>query len=308
MPTTQDLEEARLRWRQLADGEPGLAPIADFHSRWLAGMSSRAAPAVTLELGSEPAARAVRNGEPLLVAGGLEVDLSELEQELREIASILRETAKGEASRVARAIASAPVSFSDLLAAALRSDDAKIESEAFRLNVSASELKPMLELALQPALWAAAEQALALTEFRPWERGYCPVCGAWPLYAELVGAQRERHLRCGRCGTRWAWAILLCPYCGNDDHRALGSLQNEEERDYRRVDVCEQCRGYLKAIAAFTPVSAPQLAAEDAATVHLDLVARDRGYERPGRPPDSANAGVPRSVREPAPPHDLVEG
>ena len=41
----------------------------------------------------------------------------------------------------------------------------------------------------------------------------------------------------------------------------------------------------------------PQLAAEDAATVHLDVGARERGYTRPGTV-DVETAGIPRLVRE----------
>lgn len=308
MPTTSELEEARARWVRLTANDPALESIADFHERRLDAIAERPAAQVTLRVDATEAKRAMRAGEPLLVAGEFEVDLAEVEEELRSVASLLRVSAKGPAADVARAIASAPASLADLLAAALRGDEARLEAAAFALNLPAAELAPLLELAVQPALWRVAEQALLLTDFAGWERGYCPVCGAWPLYAELVGAQRERHLRCGRCGTRWAWSILLCPYCGNDDHRTLGVLENPEEREHLRVDTCERCKGCLKSIAAFTPVGAPQLAAEDTATVHLDVAARERGYTRPGQPPEPAMAGVPRTLREPPPPHDLVEG
>ena len=73
-------------------------------------------------------------------------------------------------------------------------------------------------------LWEAAARCAALTDIDKWDRGYCPVCGAWPALAELVGAEKRRVLRCGRCGTWWSWLVLLCPYCGNDDHRTLGTL------------------------------------------------------------------------------------
>lgn len=113
-------------------------------------------------------------------------------------------------------------------------------------------------------------------------------------------------LRCGRCGTWWSWLVLLCPYCGNDDHRYLGTLSEEtargeprsrEAHSNDRVDVCEHCHGYVKAVATFTSVPTPRLAAEDAATVHLDLGAREAGYTRPGRV-DVESAGIPRLVRE----------
>jgi FdhE protein len=156
-------------------------------------------------------------------------------------------------------------------------------------------------------LWEAAARCAALTDVDRWDRGYCPVCGAWPALAELVGAEKRRVLRCGRCGTWWSWLVLLCPYCGNDDHRYLGTLTPEnvrptaaasgEARSKDRIDVCERCHGYVKSVATFHSVPTPRLAAEDAATVHLDVGAREAGYTRPGTV-DVETAGIPRLVRE----------
>ena len=158
-------------------------------------------------------------------------------------------------------------------------------------------------------LWEAAARCATLTDVDKWDRGYCPVCGSWPTLAELIGAEKRRVLRCGRCGTAWSWLVLLCPYCGNDDHRSLGTLTPADVRpgsalpgpaeshSRDRVDVCERCRGYLKAVPSFTPVSTVRLAAEDVATVHLDVGAREAGYMRPGTV-DVGTAGIPRLVRE----------
>lgn len=302
--THLELEAARARWRALAGDEPRVAAIARFQEQRLASLDEREPPDVTLHLSPVEAADAVRAGRPLLVAGDLEVGLDELEAELRDVASALRDAGSGEGAEVARAVASAPVRYRDALVAALRGDDAAIEAAAFSLSLPLEPLRGLLQLAVQPALWAAAVRATALADLAKWARGYCPLCGGWPIYAELVGPQRERHLRCGRCGSGWAWAILLCPYCGNDDHRALGTLENPDQRESLRVDICERCHGYVKAIAAFTPAPAPQLAAEDVATLHLDLAARERGYERPGRVTDPSAAGTPRVPRSP----DLPEG
>lgn len=289
-----ELEGARARWRALGE-DARVAQIARFQEQRLASLEEREAPSVALHLSPAEAEEAVRSGSPLLVASALDVDVSELEGELHAVLADLLET-NPETPPAIRALAMAPVRLGDALAAALRGDRAALESQAFLLGLPLEPLSALLELAVQPALWAAAAQAATLADLSKWSRGYCPVCGAWPLYGELVGPQRERHLRCGRCGTSWAWAVLLCPYCGEDDHRRLGTLENAEERESVRVDVCERCRGYVKSVAAFTPVPAPQVGAEDVATLHLDVAARERGYERPGRVPEGAPARAPQQV------------
>lgn len=161
--------------------------------------------------------------------------------------------------------------------------------------MDADALAHLLELALQPFLWEAARLLGTLTDIDRWDRGYCPVCGAWPGLAELIGPEKRRTLRCVRCGVGWSWFVLLCPYCGNDDHRTLRVLQ--EAGDPSRLDVCLRCHGYVKAVQSYAPAPAVLLAATDVRTMDLDLAATNAGYRRPGDI-DVGTAGIPRLVRE----------
>ena len=170
-----------------------------------------------------------------------------------------------------------------------------IEHEASRLGLDASALEQLIGLAMQPFLWTAAEALAERVDVDRWDRGYCPVCGAWPGLAELVGPEKRRVLRCVRCGSGWSWFVLLCPYCGNDDHRSLRVLK--EDRSPQRIDACERCHGYVKSITSYASLPAARLAAEDVATVDMDVIAADGGYRRPGDV-DVATAGIPRLVRE----------
>lgn len=211
----------------------------------------------------------------------------------------------------------APLDLAPVLQAALDGDRAAVDAAAFAAQVDAAAFAQLLELALQPVLWEAAGRVAALIApdtLDRWYRGFCPVCGSWPSLAELVGSERRRVLRCGRCGTGWSWIVLLCPYCGNDDHRTLGALHEGADDGPltagepaaaagARVDTCERCHGYLKAITAFASYPTVRLAAEDVATLHLDIAAGEAGYRRPGEV-DVATAGIPRLVREARPSPD----
>ncbi len=265
---------------------------------------SRTAPDVSLSLDADAAARAVAAGEPLLAAGDLAFDEDEVADELRNVAQNLSETAvEGTPAQLtATLLARTEVDVAALALPALQNDVAAIARAAAALGVDATTLGELVQLAFQPVLWEAAAQAAALTELDKWERGYCLCCGAWPGLAELIGTERRRVLRCVRCGSGWSWLVLLCPYCGTDDHRDLGILElgadetGSVETRGHRIDVCTRCHGYVKAVQTFTSNSAVRLVAEDVATLYLDAAGTQAGYRRPGDV-DAKTAGIPRLAR-----------
>jgi FdhE protein len=160
-------------------------------------------------------------------------------------------------------------------------------------GVAPEVLASVAGLAVQPSLQAVATALKPLLQtIEGWEHGYCPACGAWAGLAELQLAEQQRHLRCLRCGTDWASPRLRCPYCGNRDHDSLGYLQGEREPRFR-VEVCERCKGYLKAADAFESNPPAGLALDDLASIHLDLAAIERGYSRPAQPGFRIELGEP---------------
>ena len=110
-----------------------------------------------------------------------------------------------------------------------------------------------------------------------WLRGYCPTCGSPPAMAQLVGADpgRKRLLSCGCCGTRWQFKRTGCPFCETDSQR-LASVTIEGERGLR-IDHCESCGGYLK---TYDGQGNETLLLSDWSSLHLDLIAHDRGLKR----------------------------
>jgi FdhE protein len=139
----------------------------------------------------------------------------------------------------------------------------------------------LLRLTLLPCLEHIATQLAPLRATRPWGRGYCPTCGAWPVLAEQRGLEQWRYLRCGLCASSWEVDRLLCPFCTTRDFHVLGYLQVEGEAPRQRVVTCDACQSYLKLHSTLTPLSTPQLLVEEIALVHLDLIAMDKGYSLP---------------------------
>ena len=110
-----------------------------------------------------------------------------------------------------------------------------------------------------------------------WMRGECPTCGSPPAMAQLIGEDpgRLRFLICGACATRWRFLRTGCPFCESDARRVAVIAIDGEPR--LRIDWCESCRGYLKTCNG--PGEEDVLLA-DWTSLHLDVIARDRGLER----------------------------
>ena len=109
-----------------------------------------------------------------------------------------------------------------------------------------------------------------------WLRNYCPTCGSPPCMAQFVGVEpdRFRRLYCGRCATGWRYRRTQCPFCERDEHRLAGFGIDGSPL---RIDYCEACGGYIK---TYYGNSSETLLLADWMSLHLDLVARDRGLQR----------------------------
>ena len=139
-----------------------------------------------------------------------------------------------------------------LLEAAVCHDDAPIDALAAAAGAEPHALRVLGQMAALPLLQACA-RGLASELPATWWEGYCPLCGAWPVVAEYTGLERKRRLRCGRCGTGWAIPHLRCVFCDETDHDKLGYLTPEAGEQTRKIEVCNTCKGYLKAVTTVRP-------------------------------------------------------
>src|SRR5258708_6579851 len=174
-----------------------------------------------------------------------------------------------------------------LLEAALCHDDARIDAlaAAGREGEGADPhaLRVLGQMAVLPLLQACGRR-LASELPATWWEGYCPLCGAWPVVAEYTGLERKRQLRCGRCGTGWAIPLLRCVFCDETDHDKLGYLTPEAGEQARKIEVCHNCKGYLKGFTTVRALAPWAILLDDLTTVPLDVAALERGYRRPERP------------------------
>ena len=139
-----------------------------------------------------------------------------------------------------------------------------------------SMLDQVLGLAMRPFLSRCAELLQQRAELALWTHSHCALCGGEPDFSVITPAA-ERHLICGRCGLRWKFAPLTCPYCRNSDRSRITSFATPDGQ--YRVYACDVCNRYLKAYDG-RRASRPVMPIVDmVATLPLDAAAIQRGYQ-----------------------------
>lgn len=219
-------------------------------------------------------------GMPLVDFAGGDIDI----EDSRKYFLALLELAEkrdlgGEAEQIRVDIESAEIDYLGMIRASFDGSptDESVEDE------SEDELFDLLgflvEESLRPSLEIFAEKYGSLIEASGWAEGFCPVCGREPKISELRNEEGEKYLFCGQCGVEWRYPRLKCPFCANEDQQTLAYFTVEDEEKYR-VDVCNECNRYIKTIDfRNTKEEDPNLDIEDIATLHLDILANDEGYD-----------------------------
>ncbi|HXG93056.1 MAG TPA: formate dehydrogenase accessory protein FdhE [Blastocatellia bacterium] len=111
----------------------------------------------------------------------------------------------------------------------------------------------------------------------------CPFCQGKPQVAFLKidepGAEvGTRKLMCSLCLSPWTFRRVVCANCKEERATQLGYYQ-AEQIGHVRIEVCETCKHYIKAVD-LTKLGFAVPMVEEVATAALDLWARERGYTK----------------------------
>lgn len=178
-----------------------------------------------------------------------------------------------------KAAAHADLDIFSLFRASLQQDADQLKEIAAAIDVDIEAFHAVAAMVPVPFLQACNRRwarAIAVS----WMEGYCPVCGAWPAFAEVRGIERSRYLRCGRCGGEWQAHVLFCPFCGISDHNQQVSLVPEKSSK-SAIDACKRCLGYVKTFTTLQGSAPAKIILDDLASVELDVAAAEQGYRRP---------------------------
>jgi FdhE protein len=160
----------------------------------------------------------------------------------------------------------------------LKGDDAYFDKMAAALEIDKNALAFVAYNSLKPSVSLCAEQlSLYLKDLLGWEKGYCPVCGNFPGLA-VLDQNGRRLLHCSFCWTSWPAKRIFCPFCEKTGGKNFHTFTSEQEKDLR-VDVCDDCKKYLKTVdtRATERIIYPPM--EQIASLHLDINARQKGYD-----------------------------
>jgi FdhE protein len=239
---------------------PYLQPVADVHALVEAAAERIAVPAPSIP-NWDAYVTDFHAGVPLLQSSTFAFDFAAAEPAVDSLI---------------RALASA--SLPEPLATACQDLAANLEPTDGRSPAHAGLLRYLGWVVLVRSLAPVVSAFDAWRNEERWLRNYCPTCGEPPAMAQLVGKDpgRLRKLSCGRCRTRWRYRRTGCPFCDSRDQHRQAVVSVEGEAGLR-IDYCDACSGYLK---TYDGEGSESVLLADWTSVHLDVIARDRGLKR----------------------------
>jgi len=289
------LAEAARRWDALQAAQPDLAPAVDLQRQLLGLVIDlmdvfEGGRLPRLSLPPKYLAAKLARGVPALSGEPIPLPVPVLTPTLIRLCEELAAGGAGEtAEHIKAALVETRMEAGSLLSASLARDQQTIRVGAAHRGLAPDLVWLVAELAVSPFAYALQEALFSGTgdsalgaALSAWSHGYCPACGSWPAIAEVVTGRRA--LRCSFCCFAWDTGSHGCVYCGEAGDKFITPSSDAavvESRKHRRVEICNTCRSYMKAVDVHDLSPFPLVAIADLETMDLDVAAIERGYSRP---------------------------
>ena len=239
-----------------------------------------------VEIDEEDLKARILEGFPLVEKRALTLDIPSATRLFKRLCKILSRNKKAshDVELVTKALRNKEIDILELLKQAGSENGDYISDLSEKLKVKEDVLFFLAKNSIKPIFEAYAEDLKRFVDQERWWKGYCPICGSEPLIAELK-EEGARFLVCSSCGFEWRFNRLKCPFCGNENHERLRYFYTEKEGKVYRVDVCEECKRYIKTVDTKElgeEEIIPLL--EDISTLYLDILAQKEGYTKERSP------------------------
>lgn len=156
------------------------------------------------------------------------------------------------------------------------------------LGIEPETARFLIEQGLKPYFEALSATLARHVEKIRWDKGYCPVCGAYPDasylkkgkedFEYLVAHGGQRWMHCSNCSYEWRLRRMTCPYCGNEEADSLSYLQ-AENMAHERIYSCDKCKRYVTCVDISELVDAPPSELLPFTLLHMDLIAQQKGFQ-----------------------------
>jgi FdhE protein len=268
---------------QLAALRPAYASILGFYGPVFAAQLRAAADTSPVEIDIDPSLLELKSEEgfSLIDPAAFSIDFPAARKLLVQICRIAissGDTLKDTGQALLKAVEDGRIAdgcFNDALLM-----NHRLSHLADQLDVAVDMLSRLICLAAGPSVETNARRLAERLVHDGTGQGYCPICGSAPSIGELDSDGRQ-WLHCGLCWHRWPAMRLTCPFCGNRDSDSLAYMFSDEEPEYR-VNVCGECRRYVKIVDIRKLNRCFHAPLEQVASLHLDMLAAENGYCRTG--------------------------
>jgi FdhE protein len=236
-----------------------------------------------LEIDKEDFKAKTEQGFPLIEKRALTLDLPSATRLFRRLCKILSRNKKAstDAEQIIRSLRNKEIDLPELFKQGDSNNNEYISALAEKLKVKEDVLVFLVKSSMKPIFEAYAKELGTHIDQERWWKGYCPICGSEPYLAELK-QEGARFLVCSSCSYEWRYKRLQCPFCGHEAVKGAKYFYAEKEGKAYRIDVCEECKKYIKTIDTNELGEEVIPIIEDAGTLFLDVLAQKEGYSKEG--------------------------
>jgi FdhE protein len=276
------LETSKNRIQQLKKKRPGYKEIIDFYQK-VRKEQERIKASLKIEpikFKKEWKTLLAKEGFSLMQKEDFPLDIEASAKLFQTLCQIGREANPHMAEqekKIQDAIDNKRIDLKQLLKEGLK--EQRIEQIADEFGFDKKVFRFLIQNTIQPSIEASIKQLGSELDPETWLKGYCPLCYSLPSLSLLKEEVGKRYLLCSYCGYQWRIDRIFCPFCGNGEQESLHYFYGEGEEVYR-IDLCDKCHQYIKTID-YRELKESDPALEDLATLHLDILASQKGFKRP---------------------------
>jgi FdhE protein len=287
--TDSEAEKIRKRVEIMVKERPSHKDVVEFFGDVVAEQHSirSKVKTVPIQVDEEDFKEKMGQGFSLIEKRALTIDIPVATRLFKRLCKILSRNKKAstDAERITKALKNKKIDLLELLKQGDSNNTEYISALARNLGVKEDVLIFLVKNSMKPIFEAYAKELGTYVDQERWWKGYCPICGSEPCIAELKnvgGVEGARFLVCSSCSFEWRYKRLQCPFCGHEAVKGAKYFHTEKEGKAYRIDVCEECRRYIKTIDTNELGEEVIPIIEDAGTLYLDILAEKEGYTKEG--------------------------